>query len=108
MSGDAVGGNDRLISGNSNDNLWGDAQVLTDNAVGGADIFVFISGNGWDTIHDFEQGKYLIDFTALGLASFQDLSISVTNGNSTIHFGGEGTVVVTNVNALSPSAFLLL
>jgi Ca2+-binding RTX toxin-like protein len=34
MSDRAVGGNDTLVSGTGNDDLWGDAQVLLGKAPG--------------------------------------------------------------------------
>jgi Ca2+-binding RTX toxin-like protein len=53
MSGRAVGGNDKLVSGTGNDDMWGDAQSISGNAKGGNDTFVFNFGNGHDKIEDF-------------------------------------------------------
>jgi hypothetical protein len=76
----SVGGNDRLISGRGDDEMWGDARFrsgipldeateeewfeeppLVDETTGGADAFVFMRENGNDTIHDFEPGKDWIE-----------------------------------------------
>src|SRR5262249_12354301 len=65
MYGYATGGNDRLVSGPGNDEMWGDAHYKAPTVVTGADVFVFLQNNGQDTIHDFEQGKDHIDLTAL-------------------------------------------
>ena len=65
MSDAAVGGNDTLTGGAGDDDLYGDG-IRSDNAVGGADVFVFAPGSGLDTIFDFEQGKDLMDVRDYG------------------------------------------
>ena len=42
MSGNARGGNDKLISGSGNDDMWGDAQVILGKAQGGNDTLFSI------------------------------------------------------------------
>nr|WP_262984361.1 calcium-binding protein [Nostoc sp. 'Peltigera membranacea cyanobiont' 210A] len=75
-------GDDLLDGGAGNDHLYGQ---------GGADIFVLASGNGIDTIYNFEDG---ID--RLGLSdglTFGALTISSASGNST-------SIIVTSTNEL--------
>ena len=62
----STGGNDRLISGTGSDHMWGDAAAMM-IPQGGYDTFVFKAHNGPDTIYDFEQGKDVIDLSALDL-----------------------------------------
>ena len=62
--GNADCGNDVLIGGTGDDQLYGDEDpsfsVLT-NVTRGADRFVFANGSGLDTVFDFENGRDLID-----------------------------------------------
>lgn len=67
MSGNAQGGDDTLISGRTDDDMWGDAEAMDDSAQGGCDTFVFGPHNGNDTIYDFEQGMDLIDLSEVRL-----------------------------------------
>jgi len=67
MRGNTQGGDDTLISGTGNDAMWGDAEQMLDNALGGRDTFVFGPNNGEDVIYDFQQGMDLIDLSWLGL-----------------------------------------
>ena len=104
MTGNAKGGNDTLISGIGNDDMWGDAQNLNGHARGGADTFVFNALNGHDVIEDFGQGLRKqaegtdhIDVSALGITDFVGLTISVYDANtqtSTITFSVGNDVVV--------------
>jgi Ca2+-binding RTX toxin-like protein len=57
MSGDARGGNDRLIAGSDAVEMWGDAEIMKDRVVGGNDTFVFADTFGRTRIYDFEKGK---------------------------------------------------
>jgi Ca2+-binding RTX toxin-like protein len=118
MSGNAWGGNDRLVSGTGNDDLWGDAQVMLGNAKGGNDTFVFNFDNGNDKIEDFGQGVCgagpnlgtdHIDVSALGIENFSQLSISafdLTTHESTITFSTGNEVVVHSQVALTEHDFL--
>ncbi len=79
-------GNDIIVAGTNNDvNLYGGT---------GRDVFVFMSGDGADTIQDFEVGVDLIDLSAMGgyvsmaASGTTDTLITLTNG---------GTVTVKNV-----------
>lgn len=60
-------GNDTLVGSTGSDQMWGDARVIAVGTVRGADTFVFDLNSGRDVINDFEQGRDLIDLSALGL-----------------------------------------
>ena len=85
-------GNDSLIGGNDKDTLVGgaDFDILTgDN---GGDTFVIESGNGADTITDFELGQ---DHLSLGTdLRYKDLTFS----GSTINAGDELLASLTGVD----------
>ena len=50
--------------------MWGDAaEYYSSDVQRGSDTFVFLEDNGTDTIYDFEQGKDVIDLTALNLSA---------------------------------------
>ena len=95
-------GNDRLFGGLGDDRLAGGPG--NDRLAGGpdADVFVFESGHGADTIIDFSDTEDRIDLTAFGILSFDDISISSATTGVTIdlsaHDGGtillEGFVMV--------------
>ncbi len=85
---------DFIDSGAGADNIWGDAG--DDTIIGGAgndeleggsgaDVFVFATGHGNDTLSDFEDGVDLFDITGLGF----DLVAQITSGelNITIDAG---------------------
>jgi Ca2+-binding RTX toxin-like protein len=121
----AVGGDDRLVSGTGKDEMWGDG-----GGTGGADAFAFLARNGADTVHDFQQGLDVIEFsgalnnTFRGSAkawsklpetaqklflqpvdSFDDLRISDSGGNSIIDLGGGNSVTVVAVTGLTVTDF---
>jgi Ca2+-binding RTX toxin-like protein len=114
MSDYARGGNDRLVSGTGNDDIWGDAQMMLGFAQGGNDTFVFDFDNGHDKVEDFgqglsNQGADHIDVSALGIENFSDLSFSpfdsVTH-ESTVTFSPGNDVVVHSQQALRPQDFI--
>ena len=120
-------GNDRAFGGDGNDALWGGNQndtleggaghdtltggmqddVLTGNA--GNDIFVFVDGDGRDTISDFEalNGSERIDLSGVtaiaGLAAL-DLAHSFTGAavqsgaNVVINTGGGNAITLLGVS----------
>ncbi|WP_170770400.1 calcium-binding protein [Ruegeria lacuscaerulensis] len=89
LYGDTVGGNDIIIGGAGNDDLWGDGSLF-DEAVGGADSFVFNPNSGLDTVHDFEVGKDKLDISGHGIAEtdFLSLNIQEIDGNTIIDLDG--------------------
>jgi hypothetical protein len=110
-------GNDTLIGGNGTDLLLGNAgddllnggngcdtlrgglgnDTLT-GGYGGGDVFVFASGDGTDTITNFQLSNDKIGLT--GGLTFENLSFS---GNNII-FGTEVLVVLTGVNTTTLTA----
>ena len=105
------GGNDQLFGGADDDEIWGDDgddllrgglgnDTLTgDDFSGGAgsDTFVLATGEGTDTITDFEVG---IDF--IGLAeglTVEQILISAEGGNAVIAVGDETLAVLNGVEA---------
>ena len=89
---DGGDGNDTLVGGNGKDILVGGAG--DDSLVGGKgkDIFLIESGNGEDTIADFEIGS---DRLGIGRdLSYDDLTFS----GSTINAGDELLVTLSDVN----------
>lgn len=105
LFGNARGGDDVLVSRRSDDDMWGDG-VLNDNAVGGADIFVFAADNGQDTIHDFETGKDKIDLSALGLSGIGDIRIRSDGEDSRIILADNNKIFVLGVTNLDASDFI--
>jgi len=105
-------GNDVLISGaGTRDVMSGDAFRSSDEAdrVGGNDTFVFQPGNGLDGIFDFEQGRDVIDLTALaavGIHGIGDLTFVAGVGSVTIFFDAANQIAVSDVTALTAADFL--
>lgn len=93
-----LGGNDRIKAGDGNDIIEG--GLGNDRLFGeeGSDTFVLASGDGRDSIRDFEVG---IDF--IGLAdglTFDDLSINNNAaGNARIRAGGETLAVLSGIDS---------
>lgn len=103
-------GNDSLWGGGGNDTLHGGAaddwlsggvgdDLLTGG--GGRDIFVFVSGDGHDTISDFRLG-HRGDWIALevqGITGFEDL-LALADGDATgvmFDFGGGDVLALYGV-----------
>jgi hypothetical protein len=124
MHGTSIGGDDRLVSGHGDDDMWGDAKFRSgialdeadedewyeyppevDETVGGADVFVFRPSNGEDTIHDFEQGKDLIELRNFGLPrtpwDFDDLSVASTADGCVIALGEGNSITLLGVDELT-------
>jgi hypothetical protein len=95
-------GNDTLIGGNGKDTLTGGPGTDTLTGGNGQDIFVFASGEGIDTITDFNLERDKIGLTE-GL-TFGNLSFS---GNE-ILMGSDVLAVLTgvNTNTLTASNFV--
>lgn len=75
-------GEDRIIGGKGNDILIGGA---------GADTFVFETNHGTDTLSDFEVGVDVLDFSAFGFSSVEEvLSFATEIGSSTYFDFGNG------------------
>ncbi|EDZ48536.1 hemolysin-type calcium-binding region [Rhodobacterales bacterium Y4I] len=112
---DGMSGRDLLKGGGGSDFLWGGAgkdrlaggggiDVLyggkgNDRLTGGkgADAFVFNSGDGQDTITDFNSAYDLIVFES-GAASLQDLNFSSAGADTIITYGNS-TITVQDISA---------
>jgi len=90
-------GNDTFHGGGGDDRLWGGP---------GADTFVFYTGNGDDTIADFEDGVDIIDLSATGLG-YGDLTITQVGADTVIGYGAD-TITLTGIDAgqISEADFL--
>jgi len=111
MYGAARGGDDTLISGAGDDEMWGDASVMSAAAIGGSDTFSFAPLNGQDTIHDFEQGKDHVELIGLGVESphtFDGLLpyISSDGTDSVIDFGAGNSITVHGITTFLQSDFI--
>jgi serralysin len=64
---------------------------MFDNAVGGADTFVFALGGGDDEIGDFRQSDHdKIDVGAYGFTDITDMTLSDLGTDTLIEFGASG------------------
>jgi len=91
---DGSGGNDTLYGGADNDTLTGGA---------GADTFVFVSGDGDDTITDFDIGTDTLNLSDFGFSNFNDL-LAATNdtiGGTTITLSGGGSIFLDGITEAS-------
>lgn len=90
-------GSDRLIGGTGNDNLFGD-DYLDEYAPLSADIFVFRTNDGHDTIWDFQVGVDKIEIVT-GAESVADLTITGGSGagDSTLIQFSNVTIELYNV-----------
>ncbi len=104
------GGNDVLSGGAGDDFIWGDAGddiimgvtgndvLVGDNVSGGSgsDLFVFGSGDGTDTILDFEVGIDRIGLVE-GELTFADLTLTQDGNNTLLGVTSSGeTIAVLN------------
>lgn len=94
---DGSNGSDTLIGGKGNDVLTGG---------GGLDTFQFTSGDGRDTITDFDQFRDLIEIID-GAESFDDLMITQAGDNVRIKFANV-TIIVEDqqVGDFTPADFI--
>ncbi len=94
-------GNDLLLAGTNEDTLNGGTGA--DGLIGGsgADVFVFTTGDGSDTIHDFEDGLDLIEFTGL---NFSDLNITQHGADVQVSYGNVDTILIENLDTSSLTA----
>lgn len=81
------GGNDVLEGGQGDDLLRGEA---------GADRFVFQTGDGVDTVFDFEDGIDTLQIDTGG-GTFEDLAIASINGHAAVTYGIADTIHLIGV-----------
>ena len=89
-------GNDRLFGNSNDDILRGGVGDDTLRGGMGNDLFVYSTGNGNDTIEDFQNGLDKIDVSGTGITSFSNLTITATAGNVIIGVA-DGTITLTGV-----------
>jgi Ca2+-binding RTX toxin-like protein len=108
LLGDAVGGGNTLISGNSSDIMYGDAAIVSATAKISGDTFEFMPHNGYDQIMDFHQGLDRIDLQGFGFGSFDQLAphiVSTAHGEL-ISFDATDSILVVGVSQLTPTDLL--
>lgn len=97
-------GNDELFGGNGNDDVsGGDGNDTLDGGTGsdiltggaGADTFIFVAGNGQDTVTDFEAGVDFFDLTELGFTTNTEFSDAITQNGTDVHidFGTDELII---------------
>ncbi|MFB9914048.1 beta strand repeat-containing protein, partial [Rhizobium paknamense] len=97
-----LSGDDRLLGGAGSDALYGGE---------GSDVFVFTTGDGNDTIYDFEAGSDQIDLSGFGYATLDDAAslaseidggvlFSFANGDSLTVLGLDYASLHTNTALL--------
>ncbi|WP_299547264.1 hypothetical protein [uncultured Tateyamaria sp.] len=85
-------GNDRLFDGKGQDTLIGGR---------GSDVFVFAADGDTDRIDSFEEGRDLIDLSAWGVTSFNQLNVQQSFWDDvTVRFGNETLVVDSASNSV--------
>jgi len=104
-----IGGNDIINGGTGNDHMWGDFQnstASTGTVIGGSDTFVFDTGSGIDTVHDFEINKDLLDVSGYGHVGIGDVTITVAGGDTTVDLGGGNSILLIGVTMLDAGDFI--
>ncbi|CAO3356404.1 calcium-binding protein [Azospirillum melinis] len=94
-------GNDTLDGAAGNDTLLGSLgdDVLTSNS--GADLFAFASGDGQDTITDFDAAQG----DRIGLAAGQSYSVDTNaNGDAVIVYGTSDLVTLVGIQPAAVSS----
>ena len=103
---DGGGGADRLEGGGGNDTLTGGRGDDELKGGGGRDVFRFKTGDGDDTILDFQQGRDRIEITA-GANDFGDLTIRQSDADVLISFANNQITVETdNAGAFTAADFI--
>jgi hypothetical protein len=85
------GGNDFITGGDASD------DTLAGN--NGDDVFIFVDGDGHDTVLDFLHGDNRIDLSDFGEIAFADLldMVEVNDGSITINLGRNAQLTLENV-----------
>ncbi len=106
--GSVIGGNDRLVSGEGDDAMWGDFEYLyLSTPTFGHDTFVFKSNNGKDTIFDFRSGDDKIELSGMtGIDEFSDLLIGTSSGGTCISFADGGSITLIGVDHVQAQDFI--
>ena len=91
-------GDDKMFGGNGDDTLIGGAGDDQLRGGNGADVFVFASGMNRDTLHDFEDGIDLLDFSAMGLFDMSQLTLTQVGIHVRINASPSDFVTVRKVD----------
>ena len=91
-------GKDTMNGGNGDDTLIGGAGDDQLRGGNGADVFVFASGMNRDTLHDFEDGIDLLDFSAMGLFDMSQLTLTQVGIHVRINASPSDFVTVRKVD----------
>ena len=84
-------GNDQLNGGSGADRLDGGAGTDILGGGLGADVFVLATGNGRDTVTDFEDG---VDQIGVAKADLDDVTFKAVSGGVEVSIGGGDTLFV--------------
>ncbi|MCP5072983.1 MAG: hypothetical protein GY947_06765 [Rhodobacteraceae bacterium] len=87
---------DSIDGGGGNDNLRGQTGDDTLTGGSGTDKFLFKTGDGNDTITDFEDGADLIKIIS-GAASFADVTVTDSGADTIVSFS-DVTILLQNVD----------
>jgi hypothetical protein len=100
-------GADTIYGGTGDDDLYGnDTTIAADTAV---DTFAFETGDGNDTIWDFEDGVDLIDLSALGITSLNELVTENQGaGNDFVIFYGQtDSITLDGMGSTAPAPAII-
>ena len=91
-------GNDIIFGGKGNDYLYGGSGFNRLTGGAGSDVFSLSTGEGFDTITDFNLGSGDRLSLADGL-NFSDLTITGVGRNTIVSFGNDELAILRNVSA---------
>ena len=91
--------NDTIYGGAGADSLWGGKGNDTLYGGDGSDTFIFQSGEGTDTIFDYQSGDMLQILKSDGKAGGSFTKSSFSGGNLTLTISGGGKVVFEGVSS---------
>ncbi|WP_112312272.1 calcium-binding protein [Pseudogemmobacter bohemicus] len=98
VSDQGTTGNDTIIATSYDDIIIGRGGNDTLNSGNGNDTFVFVTGDGTDSITDFSLSNDRLRFIDL---DYTDLVITQSGSNTIIAYGDVDTIILSNVTATS-------
>lgn len=111
-------GNDLIYGGDGSDTINGDTgndTIVADGGydylsggLSGVDVFVFTCETDGATITDFQKAIDKIDLSEFGSLGFADLTLTVANGDTTVHVPEAGgfDIFLDNVTGVTASSFI--